>query len=551
MKGAEYLIKALQEAGTDTLFGYPGGAIMPVYDALYDSGLQHILCRHEQGAALAADGYARASGRLGVCLATSGPGATNLLTGIANAYLDSIPLLAITGQVASPVMGTDAFQEVDILGMSLPVVKHSFLVQRVEDLPMIIQQGIEIATQGRPGPVLIDIPKDIQLAEFEPGAIEPGQVEPLQVEDGLLQRARELILESQRPILYSGGGVGLADAVEALRQFAEHCSIPCVTTLKGIGNHPVDTPLHLGMLGMHGTRAANLAVHDCDLLIAVGARFDDRVTGKLDEFAPEARVIHLDIDPAEMGKLRQPDLSLRGDLSSTLAALECNPNIETWRQQCSELKHKHRWRYEHPGKGIWAPSLIRELAEKSDANQIICCDVGQHQMWVAQHYPFSHPSRHLSSSGLGTMGYGLPAAIGAQLANPDCSVINVCGDGSFMMNIQELATLKRYRLPVKILILDNQRLGMVRQWQELFFSERYSETDLSDNPDFVAIARAFGMEARHIEQADQVSDALEQLIHSTHSYLLHVSINPQENVWPLVPPGVSNTQMMEHNYESF
>ncbi|WP_426416724.1 acetolactate synthase 2 catalytic subunit [Aestuariirhabdus sp. LZHN29] len=551
MKGAEYLIKALQDAGTDTIFGYPGGAIMPVYDAIYDSSIRHVLCRHEQGAALAADGYARSSGRLGVCLATSGPGATNLLTGIANAHLDSIPLLAITGQVASPVMGTDAFQEVDILGMSLPVVKHSFLVQRVEDLPHIVQQGIEIATTGRPGPVLIDIPKDIQLAEFEPDPVTPTETIPTLCDEEILQRAREMILQSRQPILYSGGGVVLANGVDELRHFALTSNIPSVTTLKGIGNHNVDDGCHLGMLGMHGTRAANLAVHDCDLLIAVGARFDDRVTGKLDEFAPNARVIHLDIDLAEMGKLRQPDLSLRGDLKHSLHALLCTPDIDPWRQQCSDLKQKHRWRYDHPGPGIWAPKLIRELADRSNQSQIISCDVGQHQMWIAQHYPASHPSRHLSSSGLGTMGYGLPAAIGAQLANPECSVINVCGDGSFMMNIQELATLKRYQLPVKVLILDNQRLGMVRQWQELFFTERYSETDLSDNPDFVAIARAFGIEARHIERADQVSEALDELLNSPSSYLLHVSINPQENVWPLVPPGVSNTQMMEQNYESF
>ncbi|MCL6415464.1 acetolactate synthase 2 catalytic subunit [Aestuariirhabdus sp. Z084] len=551
MKGAEYLINALQEAGTDTIFGYPGGAIMPVYDAIYDSSIRHILCRHEQGAALAADGFARSSGRLGVCLGTSGPGATNLLTGIANAYLDSVPLLAITGQVASPVMGTDAFQEVDILGMSLPVVKHSFLVQSVDDLPRILQQAIDIATSGRPGPVLIDIPKDIQLAEFDPTPYNGPDTELLRASDDDLQQAREMIMSSQQPVLYSGGGVVLAGAVEALRNFAKSSQIPSVTTLKGIGNQLNDEPYHLGMLGMHGTRAANLAVHECDLLIAVGARFDDRVTGKLDEFAPNAKVIHLDIDAAEMGKLRRPDLPLQGELKYSLQQLECFPGIDPWREQCAELKQKHRWRYDHPGPGIWAPKLIKELAELSSQEQIISCDVGQHQMWIAQHYPASHPSRHLSSSGLGTMGYGLPAAIGAQFANPDCSVINVCGDGSFMMNIQELATLKRYNLPVKILLLDNQRLGMVRQWQELFFTERYSETDLSDNPDFVAVARAFGIESRHIDRADQVSTALDEMLQSDSSFLLHVSINPQENVWPLVPPGVSNTQMMEQNYESF
>ncbi len=551
MKGAEYLIHALQEASIDTIFGYPGGAIMPVYDAIYDSTIRHILCRHEQGAALAADGYARSSGRLGVCLGTSGPGATNLLTGIANAHLDSIPMLAITGQVASPVMGTDAFQEVDILGMSLPVVKHSFLVQHVDKLPEIINEAIQIATSGRPGPVLIDIPKDIQLAEFDPETPMIESEAILQCDSQTLTDARELIMSSEQPVLYSGGGVVLADAVHALRALAQFTGIPCVNTLKGIGNHLPAEPGYLGMLGMHGTKAANLAVHDCDLLICVGARFDDRVTGKLDEFAPQAKVIHLDIDLAEFGKLRRPDICLHGDLTHSLQNLACTPSIALWQQHCVDMKQKYRWRYGHPGPGIWAPDLIHELASQTRDDHIISCDVGQHQMWVAQHYPPAHPNRHLSSSGLGAMGYGLPAAMGAQLANPDCGVINISGDGSFMMNIQELATLKRYGLPVKIIILDNQRLGMVRQWQELFFTERYSETDLSDNPDFAAVARAFGIEAKHIEHRDQVSHAITEMLESKNAYLLHVSINPQENVWPLVPPGVSNSQMMEQNYESF
>lgn len=545
MNGAEYIIQALQQAGVSTLFGYPGGAIMPVYDALYDSQLDHILCRHEQGAALAAEAYARSSGKLGVCLATSGPGATNLLTGIANAYLDSIPLLFITGQVASPLIGTDAFQEVDILGMSIPVVKHNYLVKNIQELPRILEEAMVIAQSGRPGPVLIDVPKDIQLAQIVPLNLQMTIDDPVCCGDESIRQAKHLIAQSQRPVLYSGGGVVLADAVERFRAFSQETGIPSVVTLKGLGNDTEQNPNYLGMLGMHGTKAANLAVQGCDLLICVGARFDDRVTGKLDTFAPKAKVIHLDIDAAEFGKLRQPDIILHGDLKHSLKALSQKLDISPWQQHCQTLRQTHCWRYDHPGESIYAPALIKELGELVFDNTIITTDVGQHQMWVAQHYPVHHPRQFLSSGGLGTMGFGLPAAIGAQFAKPDSTVICFSGDGSIMMNIQELATVNRYRLPIKIIIFDNHRLGMVKQWQELFFTERYSSVELNDNPDFVAVANAFNIPALHIKHKNQIKNALQTLLSAPGAFLLHVEIDPQQNVWPLVPPGAANSEMME------
>ena len=557
MRGADYIIKAIQAAGVDTIFGYPGGAIMPVYDALvaHDGGqkIRHILCRHEQGAALAAEGYARSSGKVGVCIATSGPGATNLMTGIANAYMDSIPLVAITGQVASPLIGTDAFQEVDVFGMTLSVVKHSFLVQNIEDLAEVMTQAFSIATSGRPGPVLIDIPKDIQLAEFEfennaATVVDFSTATTEIINEELLELAVARIKNSEKPLIYAGGGVVLAGATDDFRAFCHATEIPVVTTLKGIGTLTYDDPLNLGMLGMHGTKAANYAVHECDLLIAIGVRFDDRATGKLAEFAPNAGIIHLDIDRAEIGKLKRANISLPGELAPKLNYFSKNLSslyISNWKKRCRNNADKFAWNYDAPIEGIYAPFLINELSKQAEQNTVISCDVGQHQMWVAQHYGFTHPNNHLSSGGLGTMGYGLPAALGAQFAHPDAMVINISGDGSFMMNIQELATIKRYNLPIKIIIIDNQRLGMVKQWQELFFEERYSEVDLSDNPDFVKIAKAFEIEAMTISSKKQIQKGLNNLLKSTSAFLLHVQINSQENVWPLVPPGLNNSQMME------
>ncbi|EKY3196204.1 acetolactate synthase 2 catalytic subunit [Cronobacter turicensis] len=545
MNGAQWVVHALRAQGVDTVFGYPGGAIMPVYDALYDGGVEHLLCRHEQGAAMAAIGYARATGKTGVCIATSGPGATNLITGLADALLDSVPVVAITGQVAAPLIGTDAFQEVDVLGLSLACTKHSFLVESLEELPEIMAHAFHLASSGRPGPVLIDIPKDIQLAsgELEPwlSSVEDTFVVP-QAE---LEQARTLLSQAEKPMLYVGGGVGMAQAVPALREFMAQTQIPCAVTLKGLGAVEASYPGYLGMLGMHGTKAANLAVQECDLLIAVGARFDDRVTGKLNTFAPHAKVIHMDIDPAELNKLRQAHVGLPGDLNALLPALQRPMAIDAWRERVAALRSEHDWRYDHPGEGIFAPLLLKQLSDRKPANSVVTTDVGQHQMWAAQHMRFSRPENFITSSGLGTMGFGLPAAVGAQVARPEDTVICVTGDGSFMMNIQELGTVKRKQLPLKIVLLDNQRLGMVRQWQQLFFSERYSETNLSDNPDFLTLASAFGIAGQRITRKDQVEAALETMFNSEGPYLLHVSIDEAENVWPLVPPGASNAQMLE------
>ena len=540
--GAALLLNALAREGVEIVFGYPGGAIMPVYDALVDSGIEHVLVRHEQGAVLAADGYARSTGRVGVCMATSGPGATNLITGIANAYLDSVPVVAITGQVATPVMGTDAFQEVDIFGMTMPVVKHSYVLRRVEDIPRVIRDAFRIAAEGRPGPVLIDLPKDVGAAatDLEPLGSQPSDL-PQALEPAALVKAAELIGAAHRPVLYAGGGIGIARATDAFRDFVSTSRIPVVSTLKGLGNVPTTHEL---FLGMHGNPAANLAVQDADVLITVGARFDDRATGKLDEFAPRARVVHMDVDASEVGKLRHADVALVGCLHHALGNLEVQPDIDEWRARCLLNKARCSWRYDAPGSGVYAPALLRKLSEAAGDNVTITCDVGQHQMWVAQHCHFQRPEQHLTSGGLGTMGYSLPAAIGVQFGDPDALVVTVTGDGSIMMNIQELATIRRYGLPIKIVLIDNQCLGMVRQWQELFFAERLSEVDLSDNPDFVDVANAFGVPGFHVDTRAEVDAAIETLLTTAGPVLAHVRIDPAANCWPLVPPGKSNSTML-------
>jgi len=548
--GARWLTQALQAEGVDTLFGYPGGTIMPFYDALVDSPLKHILVRHEQGAALAANGYARASGRVGVCVATSGPGASNLVTGIADAMLDSVPMVCITGQVATPLLGTDAFQELDVFGLTLPIVKHSYLVRRVEDLPQVVREAFRIAREGRPGPVLIDLPKDVQLADASalPAHVPADVAPPAAPEQARLAEALAAIAGAERPVVYAGGGIALADAVEAFRHFVEAARLPTVMTLRGLGALPPQHPQSLGMLGMHGTRAANMAVQESDLLVVVGARFDDRATGKLNEFAPFARVVHLDADAYEISKLRTADIAIPGDVASGLKALAAaRSTCDDWRKRCAANRDRFGARYDAPGTDIYAPALLKRLSEVAPADTIIACDVGQHQMWVAQHCRFQHPRNHLTSGALGTMGFGLPAAMGAQFACPERTVVLVSGDGSFMMNVQELATIARCRLPVKIVLLDNSSLGMVRQWQELFFAERYSEIDLSDNPDFAALAQVFGIPATRITERDQVDDALAALLAQPGPGLLHVAIDARANVWPLVPPNTANSTMLDSN----
>ncbi len=545
MNGAQWVVQALRTQGVDMVFGYPGGAIMPVYDALYDGGVEHLLCRHEQGAAMAAIGYARATGKVGVCIATSGPGATNLITGLADALLDSVPVVAITGQVGSAFIGTDAFQEVDVLGLSLACTKHSFLVESLDELPAIMAEAFNIAKGGRPGPVLIDIPKDIQLAAADLVPHLATVDDPSGTFQGDISAAIELLRQAHKPMLYVGGGVGMAGAVPALRDFMDITGMPAVATLKGLGAPDPDNECYLGMLGMHGNQAANLAVQSCDVLMAVGARFDDRVTGKLNTFAPHAKVIHLDIDPAELGKLRQAHVALQGALNTLLPALAQPLSINQWRSEVRALKAEYRWRYDHPGEAIYAPALLNALSSRTPEDTVITTDVGQHQMWAAQHMSFKRPENFITSSGLGTMGFGIPAAVGAQVARPEAQVICISGDGSFMMNVQELTTIKRKRLPLKIVLLDNQRLGMVRQWQQLFFDGRFSETTLSDNPDFLTLASAFDIPGQHISRKDQIDAALDTLLTHQGPYLLHVSIDENENVWPLVPPGAGNETMME------
>jgi acetolactate synthase-1/2/3 large subunit len=547
--GARLVVEALEREGVTHLFGYPGGAIMPVYDALTASTkLQHILVRHEQAAALAADAYGRVTGRPGVCIATSGPGATNLVTGIANAFLDSVPMVAITGQVATPLMGTDAFQEVDIFGITLPIVKHSFVIRSTAEIPRVFAEAFHIACSGRPGPVLVDLPKDMGVLAAAPEPFEAPAVGGETLDEGALAAADALIAAASQPVLYFGGGVAIARAERALRDFARRTGMPSVATLKGLGGMPTDEPSFLGMLGMHGTRAANVAIDNCDLLICVGARFDDRATGKLDSFAPRAKVIHIDGDSAEIGKLRRAEVGIAGDISAILDALSARPDCSNWSRQCSAQKAAWAPRYDAPGNGVYAPAMLKQLSEAAGDEAIFTCDVGQHQMWVAQHCRFSRPQAHLTSAGLGTMGYGVPAGIGALLAEPSATVITVSGDGSFMMNVQELATIRRYRLPLKILLIDNSQLGMVRQWQELFFEENFSEIDLSDNPDFAEVARSFGIEAFTIDHRSEVDGAIRRLLETSGPILCHVRIDPRENVWPLVPPNSSNVQMLEKGW---
>ncbi|MCT8556885.1 acetolactate synthase 2 catalytic subunit [Glaesserella parasuis] len=549
MNGANLVVECLKAHGVTSLFGYPGGAIMPVYDAIYDSGLDHLLCRNEQGAAMAAIGYARATGKTGVCIATSGPGATNLVTGLGDALMDSIPIVAITGQVASAFIGTDAFQEADVLGLSLACTKHSFIVQNIDELPEIIAKAFQIAQSGRPGPVLVDIPKDVQFAPTSLSPIVYEKVAAKVQNPAALAQAKALLAQAKRPILYVGGGVGMADGVQAVRSFLDVANIPSVSTLKGLGTIPPQHPLYMEMIGMHGTKAANYAVQECDLLIACGARFDDRVTGKLDTFAPHAKVIHIDIDVAEINKLRKADVALQGDLIEAVTALTQPLEIESWRADVCKLKADFDFSYqENAGEGEIDPwALLHTLSQRKPQNAIITTDVGQHQMWSAQHMQHYSPENYITSAGFGTMGFGLPAAVGAVKARPTDPTIVITGDGSFMMNIQELGSIKRGNLPIKILLLDNQRLGMVRQWQSLFFHGRHSQTILDDNPDFVMLADAFDIPAERIEKAGEVSAALDRLLNSKGAYLLHVCIPDEENVWPLVPPNACNTDMLDED----
>lgn len=561
--GAYILMDSLKRHGVKHIFGYPGGAILPIYDELYrfeaKGELQHILVRHEQGASHAADGYARATGKVGVCFGTSGPGATNLVTGIATAHMDSIPMVVITGQVPRAAIGTDAFQETDIFGITLPIVKHSYVVRKASDMARIVAEAFHLAGTGRPGPVLIDIPKDVGLEECDYIPVEPGKVKlagyrpTVKGNPRQINAALHLIVESRQPLLYIGGGAIAANAHAQLQEFAERFQLPVTTTLMGIGAFDEEHPLSVGMLGMHGTAYANFAVSECDLLIAVGARFDDRVTGKLDEFASRAKVIHIDIDPAEVGKNRAPDVPIVGDVRQVLEqilqrARELDlPNSPDGTKEW--LAKINRWREDYPlvvshyEDSIAPQEVVVELATQAP-HAYYTTDVGQHQMWAAQ-FLKNGPRRWISSAGLGTMGYGVPAAMGAKMALPDEQVICISGDASFQMNIQELATLAHYGINVKTVILNNGWLGMVRQWQETFYEERYSASDTEPGmPNIELLCQAYGLKGIIVKDKAQLSDAIAQMLAHDGPMILDVHVTKDENCYPMVAPGKNNAQMI-------
>ncbi len=548
--GAEIVVDALLKEGVDTAFGILGGTIIPVFDVLYDAPLRFILTRHEQGAAHMADGYARATGKVGVCIATSGPGATNLVTGIATANMDSIPIVAITGQVFTTMIGNDAFQEADVTGITRPITKHNYLVKDVKDLPRVMKEAFHIASTGRPGPVLIDIPKDVQIAETEysyPKKVEMKSYRPTYAgHPQQIKKAAEAIHQAAKPLIYAGGGVIISGAASQLTELAKKTNIPVTTTLLGLGSFPETDALSLGMLGMHGTHYANYAIMESDLIIAIGSRFDDRVTGKLSEFAPQAKIIHIDIDPSSISKNVQVDIPIVGDVKNVL--LELNKlvkkgNYAPWHKKIREWKKKYPLAYN--GEGELKPQfVVEEIYKVTKGEAIICTEVGQNQMWAAQFYKYTKPRTFLSSGGLGTMGYGFPAAIGAQIGCPDKVVFDIAGDGSFQMNIQELATAVINKVPVKVAILNNGYLGMVRQWQELFYKKRYSYTSLAGGPDFVKVAEAYGAIGIRVKKKAEVGPAIRKALSIPKPVILDFHVAPEENVFPMVPAGVAVNQMI-------
>lgn len=550
--GAEILVETLLEEGVEVMFGYPGGVLLHIFDVLFDSPIKFILTRHEQGAAHAADGYARATGKPGVCIATSGPGATNLTTGIATANMDSVPLIAITGQVTTSLIGGDAFQEADAVGITRSITKYNYLVKDIKDLHRIVKEAFYIAKTGRPGPVLIDIPKDVSSSTgvfHKIDKIELRSYKPvLEGNKKQVRRAAEAIIRANRPVIYGGGGIIIAGASKEVLQLAESQKIPVTLTLMGLGGFPGTHPYFMGMLGMHGTWAANRAVKDCDLLIAIGARFDDRVTGKLDEFAPHAEIIHIDIDPSSIAKNVPADIPIVGDvktvLNQILKELETMPKPqekqrEKWLLEIEGWEEEHPLRYEKSNKVIKPQYVIEKIYELTKGDAIIATEVGQNQMWTAQFYKFKKPRTLITSGGLGTMGFGFPAAIGAKLGRPDQLVIDIAGDGSIQMNIQELATAVQYQIPVKIAILNNQFLGMVRQWQELFYNKRYSHTCLACQPDFKKLAEAYGVKGYTITDPGDVEPVLKEALFNDEPCLMDFRVDREENVLPIIPPGKS------------
>nr|MDH3177522.1 acetolactate synthase large subunit [Bacillus pumilus] len=553
MNGALMLIEALKREKVEVIFGYPGGAVLPIYDKIYDSGLFHVLPRHEQGAIHAAEGYARVSGKPGVVIATSGPGATNLVTGIADAMIDSLPLVVFTGQVATSVIGSDAFQEADVLGITMPITKHSYQVRNPEELPGVIKEAFHIATTGRPGPVLIDIPKDVAgiegTFEYDRPIDLPGyqpKVEPNYLQ---IRKLVEAVSRAKKPVILAGVGVLHGKASEELRQYVEQQQIPVAHTLLGLGGFPAKHPLFLGMVGMHGTYAANMALHQCDLLISIGARFDDRVTGNLNHFAKHAKVAHIDIDPAEIGKNIHTHIPVVGDSKLVLEELIKQDGkqgeSDEWKNQLDQWKEEYPlWYVENEAEGFKPQKLIEYIHQFTKGEAIVATDVGQHQMWAAQFYPFENADKWVTSGGLGTMGFGLPAAIGAQAADQEATVVAILGDGGFQMTLQELAVIRELNLPVKVIVLNNHSLGMVRQWQEIFYEERYSYSKFSEQPDFVKLSEAYGIKGIRISSDEEAKEKLEEALTSREPVFIDVNVARDEKVFPMVAPGKGLHEMV-------
>ena len=551
IKGARILLECLSRLGINEIFGYPGGAVIPIYDELYSfKEIKHYFARHEQGAVHEADGYARSTGKVGACLATSGPGATNLVTGIMTAHMDSIPLLVITGQVSSSLLGKDAFQESDIVGITVPITKNNYLVQDIKDLPRILKEAYYIASTGRPGPVLVDIPRDIQLQEipydefnkiYENHFSLEGYNPVYEGHKGQIKTAIKMIKDSKKPLIIAGAGILKAHAYEELKEFVEKTNIPVAMTLLGLGSFPGNHELALGMIGMHGTTYANYAANEADLIIAAGMRFDDRVTGNPQKFVPNAKIIHIDIDPAEIGKNKLIDVPIVGDLKNVLTDLnEKAPKVsyDEWLKQIKKWKKEYSLTYRKTEDDILIPQeILSEIDKITKGNVIVATDVGQHQMWAAQYLTFNNPYSILTSGGAGTMGFGLPAAIGAQVANPNKKVLAVVGDGGFQMTFQELMLIKEYNLPVKIFIINNSYLGMVRQWQELFHEKRYSSVDLSYNPDFIKIGEAYGIKSIQLTNKKELKKHLKKILESDEAVLVECIVEKEENVYPMIPAG--------------
>ncbi len=559
LKGADIVLQCLRAEGVDLVFGYPGGAIMPLYDALDGSGVRHILTRHEQGAVFAAEGYARVTGKVGVAMATSGPGATNLVTGIADAKMDSVPLVCITGQVRTAMIGTDAFQETDVFGVTLSLTKWSRLVRTIDEIAEVIAEGFHWARSGRPGPVVIDIPTDLMKAKKEfSGPVKftpPDKPAPAEAASSITDTIVAMLQQAKKPVALVGAGAKLSGATEELRRLLDQLNIPTFATVHGLGAVPPDSPYYLGMVGMHGTRAANMALHETDLLLVFGARLDDRVTGDPTRFAPEAKIVHFEIDPAQLDRVRACELPVMGDLAETIPAFQAQlskaslPNWNPWRAvACGPERAKLDLT------GLAQPTIrfLDELFRRLPEDSVVIADVGQHQMWAAQRYQSSSPRGFITSGGLGAMGFALPAAVGVQLAKPETCVLCVSGDGGFQMNIQELATVHRLGLPIKLVIVDNKYLGMVRQWQQLFYQRNYAETDLSDNPDFVEIAKAYKIHAWRLNEdalrkypvSDETGHLLERFLRSPEPELLVFDCHPEANVYPMVPAGAALSEML-------